>query len=791
MSSLPLPRSCAVPVSSVDVFTAGHLGELTQYLPVELVDDVLEHTKTTQRRLRDLPSRVGVYFLLALGMFPRLGYARVWDKLTAGLPVVRRPSEKALRDLRRRLGPAPLKVLFEMVAGPLGQPRTPGVCYRGLRTVAFDGLHSLKAPDTRRNRAWLGRIHYRMGWAGYPTLRVMALVETGTRALLGAAVGGADNRDEPTLATDLLGLLRPGMLVLLDRAFDSTAFLEQITRTGAQFLVRSKQTRKPRVLRHLSDGSYLSLLDGVKVRIIEADLVMTGADGSRVGDRYRLITTLTDHHRHPAGELTTLYHERWEIETAFLALRHTILNGHVLRSGDQPGLEQELWALLTLYQLLRMAMVTAVETQPGTNPDRASFTTALETARDQVTAAQNIHPTQPTDLLGIIGRAVLATLLPPRRPRFSARKVKCPTSRYLNRDDGRPPHTTTITITTIDTAIHTPALTTTPPPRTRTPHDRTTPLPATRRARVINLMNTDPHRNWNGTKTSHTTRHPSPQPAHPTRRMGTTRPTHQNNKGPLHPQPPTHLDNPTNPLTTRHCLLTGLLMPGRTGRRLRRSGAPLLAQVADRYIDVTLGDYMWVGSCCAERAGARGQPRRRRETGRRAGCPQHHRRTGSGSGGTGRLDRPRAFSRVAPLSAGGAVTVADDAGSVHRARCRIGGAAADACGGRGSCAAGGVDRSGRDGEDHSGLAVASRGGGRFPGRAALPRVARRVAAGSGHAVRGARVVPGGAGRSCEEDSVGSRAAGGVVPVGHGGPADHGVSGQRGFRCPGARVAAGW
>ena len=55
------------------VFAPGHLGELTQFLPFELVDDVLEQTKTVQRRLRDLPSWVGVYFLLALGMYPRLG----------------------------------------------------------------------------------------------------------------------------------------------------------------------------------------------------------------------------------------------------------------------------------------------------------------------------------------------------------------------------------------------------------------------------------------------------------------------------------------------------------------------------------------------------------------------------------------------------------------------------------------------------------------------------------------------------------------------------------------------
>jgi Insertion element 4 transposase N-terminal len=81
------------------VFAPGHLGELTQYLPFELVDDVLEQTRTVQRRLRDLPSRAGVYFVLALGLFPHLGYVRVWGKLTAGLAglEVPRPSEKARR----------------------------------------------------------------------------------------------------------------------------------------------------------------------------------------------------------------------------------------------------------------------------------------------------------------------------------------------------------------------------------------------------------------------------------------------------------------------------------------------------------------------------------------------------------------------------------------------------------------------------------------------------------------------------------------------------------------------
>ena len=477
------------------VFAAGHLGELTRYLPFELVDDVLAGTRAVQRRLRDLPSRAGVYFVLALGMFPQLGYLRVWGKLTAGLAGLSlpRPSEKALRDLRRRVGPAPLQALFEIVAGPLGQPHTPGVRFGGLRTVAFDGCNSVKIPDTDRNRSWIGKIRYRMGLAGYPTLRLMTLAETGTRALLGAAVGSAADRDESHLARRLLPLLRPGMLVLLDRAFDANAFLAEVAGTGAMLLARAKATRNPAVTAHLPDGSYLARLDGMSVRMIDADVAMTGGDGTRVADKYRLITTLTDHRAFPAAALVRLYHERWEIESAFLALRHTLLAGRVLRSGDRPGIEQELWALLTLYQLLRMAMVTAVETRPGTDPDRASFTSALEAAREELTAARGICPDGPADLPGVIGRAVLATLLPARRLRYSARKVKCATSRYLNRDDGRP-HAATA-ITAIDITVRTPPLSR-GRPRRYSPARPRPPQPPTRRQKITAIITSQPPRDW-------------------------------------------------------------------------------------------------------------------------------------------------------------------------------------------------------------------------------------------------------------------------------------------------------
>ena len=270
----------------------------------------------------------------------------------------------------------------------------------------------------------------------------MTVVETGTRALLGA-VFGPPATGEIEYARALLPLLGTDMLVLADRGFDAQAFLADLAGTGAKFLVRLRATRRLALLVRLDDGSYLSRIGALRVRIITADVTVTCADGTHYSANYRLATTLLDPRRYPARRLIALYHERWEHEIAYLALHHSLADGRVLRSTDPAGLQQEIWALLLVYQALRRAMVSAVESRPDIDPDRASFTTALETAKDLLVNAVNI--TDDADLVGRIGRAVLANLLPPRRARTSVRKVKSPLSRYNKKDPYRPQHSTTIT----------------------------------------------------------------------------------------------------------------------------------------------------------------------------------------------------------------------------------------------------------------------------------------------------------------------------------------------------------
>ncbi|WTV16912.1 hypothetical protein OG593_31790 [Streptomyces atratus] len=218
---------------------------------------------------------------------------------------------------------------------------------------------------------------------------------------------------------------------------------------------------------------------------------VTCTDGSNFEGSYRLATTLLDARHYPADRLVHLYHERWEHESAYYALRHTILHGRVLRSHDPVGVEQEMWALLTLYQLLRRTMVEAAESRPGTDPDRCGFTIALQTARDLLVCAEGVFEQG----IGEIGRRVLSALSPARRTRVSTRKVKSPISRCAERKlNGRPDSSkvvTSMTITLLPPPSPEPAL-----PATTVRENTGNGKTGSRMARVLAILQTEPERLW-------------------------------------------------------------------------------------------------------------------------------------------------------------------------------------------------------------------------------------------------------------------------------------------------------
>ncbi|HEY3976131.1 MAG TPA: IS4 family transposase [Streptosporangiaceae bacterium] len=435
-------------------FAPGHLGELTRQVPFEMVDAVLEETCRVQRRVRVLPARVVVYLLLAGCLFAELGYAQVWARMTAGLDGLAgaSPTASALTQARRRLGPGPLRELFALLRGP----SPAGARWRGLLACAIDGT-IMTVADSDANLAVYSRQRGGpTGGSSYPMLRLLTLVSCGTRTVIDAVFGPVSS-GETTYARGLLGSLHAGMILLADRNFGAGFLAAQIAGTGADFLIRVRTgngSPKLPVLGRCPDGSWLSRFGGVPVRVIDAQVTVVTSAGRAAG-RCRLITTLADPARYPAGEIVALYHERWEIETAYFELKSAILGGRVLRARTPGGVDQEVYALLVTYQALRAAIADAAAAVPGTDPDRASFTIALNAARDQVILAAGV--TGPaTDLAGNIGRLVLASLMPARRPRTSPRVVKRAISKYNAR--GKVDRTTrkaTINITILATPLTT------------------------------------------------------------------------------------------------------------------------------------------------------------------------------------------------------------------------------------------------------------------------------------------------------------------------------------------------
>jgi Insertion element 4 transposase N-terminal/Transposase DDE domain len=406
---------------------------LTRLVPFEMVDDVLARTARMQQRVRLLPARVVIYLLLAAALFAEIGYGQVWQKLTAGLAglPLAAPTSSALRQARQRLGAAPLRALFDLLRGPAATTATTAVRWRGLLLTVIDGTTMSVADAAPVIAGGYVKQRGNHGGSGYPSLRLSLLLTCGTRSILDATFDPITT-GELDQARALARSLQPGMLLLADRNYAAADLVRALAATEADLLIRCKTGRRLPVIARLADGSWLSVIGTVRIRVIEARITIRTTTGTHA-DSYRLITTLLDPRRYPAGDLIRLYHQRWEIETCYLELKSTILGGRVLRARTTDGLQQEIYALLTVYQLLRTAMVDATDSRPGLDPDRASFTAALHAARDQVVQAAGVIADTVIDLVGAIGQRVLTCLQPDRRVRTKTRTIKRSNSKYQAR----------------------------------------------------------------------------------------------------------------------------------------------------------------------------------------------------------------------------------------------------------------------------------------------------------------------------------------------------------------------
>lgn len=343
---------------------------LARAVPPEAVHAVLDEFGCNSQRVRRFPAVAGVYYCMALSLYPEAAYEDVFSVVAQGLAWASGAAEPApvgkasISRLRTRIGAAPLRELVRRCCAPLADERThPEAFYAGRRLVAIDGS-CFELPDEADNAATFGYPGSRTsvaGHAGYPQARCVVLVECATHAILGANVGPYRS-GEWELGAELLPRLGPGMLCLADRGFNGHEHWRQAAGTGAELLWRCSDSRQLPVLQVLQDGSFLSRIaptgvsraqaaeQAITVRVIE----YTMPGDAQALPRYRLLTTLLDAQAAPAQELAALYHQRWEIEAVFDELKtHLRQARRVLRSKTPELLRQEFYGWVLAHYAVR------------------------------------------------------------------------------------------------------------------------------------------------------------------------------------------------------------------------------------------------------------------------------------------------------------------------------------------------------------------------------------------------------------------------------------------------------
>jgi transposase IS4-like protein/DDE family transposase len=379
------------------------LGVIARAVPPARVRQVLAETGKASERERDLPAPVMVYYAIALALYMGSSTREVLRCLLEGLrwlwgaEAVKVAGKSGISQARSRLGEAPLQRLYHELVRPIATPATKGARYRGWRLTSLDGT-CLDVADTEENRAAFGMPGASRGESAFPQLRLVALVENGTHVLFGARLGRYAE-GETTLAHEVLGALRPGMLCLADRQFFGHALWQAAANTGADLLWRVKgNLRLPRET-VLPDGSYLTTVypseadrrhrtAGLQVRVIEYQLEgITDAE-----PLYRVVTTILDPQRAPAAELAALYHERWEIEVALAELKTQLRGARVVLRSKTPALvRQEVWGLLLAHFAVRGLMHEAA-LQADEDPDRLSFSHAVRVVRRKIPQFAALSP---------------------------------------------------------------------------------------------------------------------------------------------------------------------------------------------------------------------------------------------------------------------------------------------------------------------------------------------------------------------------------------------------------------
>jgi putative transposase len=288
---------------------------------------------------------------------------------------------------RSRLTAPLLQDLAENLADRLEQAALPHWRWHGLNVLLGDGTTVL-LPDSAANQAAFPQLSSQKKGLGSPIIRLVVLVSLAIGAISGIAWGPYQGKGtgETALLRLLLGRLKRGDVVVLDRYYGNYWTIVLLLAAGVQVCVRmhankkydfSKGTRlghldhlvtwkRPRRPKWMREEEYRQLPAELTLREIGIDLPQRGGAGGRV----MVATSLLDADSYPKNDIAELYKWRWQVEVDLRHLKAT-MKMRELSCKTPEAVARELWAHVLGHNLVRKVMAQATLYQrPSKRPSR-------------------------------------------------------------------------------------------------------------------------------------------------------------------------------------------------------------------------------------------------------------------------------------------------------------------------------------------------------------------------------------------------------------------------------------
>ena len=364
------------------------IDSFTKHIPLEWIEAAVTQTGRASVRKRRFPAEQAAWLVLGIGLLRNRSISEVCDKLELAFPDAKGElpplATSSIIKGKEKLGAAPMKHLFKHTATQWEQSQTfDDVC--GLKLLSIDGTQ-FKTQDTPSNR----HFGYAQSTTNFPSVLAVTLMSTRTHLISDAAFGPI-TQSEIHYAQQLVGSAPEYSLTLFDRGFFSAELFTswQGVSENHHWLTPIKSKMRYEITESFSDYDHLITMpispqakksapylgDTWQARLIQIP--------TPKGEIKGFITSCVCPEKYPLKALLDVYWQRWEIERGYGELKqYQLSNKPALRSLKQEGIYQELWGILTSYNIVRLEMAEMAKAHK-VEPLRISFINALYLIQDE------------------------------------------------------------------------------------------------------------------------------------------------------------------------------------------------------------------------------------------------------------------------------------------------------------------------------------------------------------------------------------------------------------------------